>query len=231
MIRKLTFYLFVLSLIAAIVAMLWLEYTKPDLSTLPKLQTGDLVFQTHRSSQTLGIMGGTSSLYTHVGIIEKSRDGSYKVIEAVGPVLKTPFEQWIKHGFGGRITIKRYPTLTLQQKLGIIREAESYLGRPYDIYFLFDKESIYCSELAYYAFDEGANIGLGRIQKKSELNLDNFAARQLIAQRWRSYPPCAFVGSIGACMKKIYQQRIITPISVAEDKRLKLIYTNYPFTK
>jgi hypothetical protein len=57
------------------------------------LRTGDVVFQTSRSAQSRAIQEATASLWSHVGIIEVTTKGTW-VIEAVGPVKRTPWRTW-----------------------------------------------------------------------------------------------------------------------------------------
>jgi hypothetical protein len=53
----------------------------------PKLATGDLVFETSSSAQSAAVQWATSSPWSHVGIVEVSRDGTF-VIEALGRVTR-----------------------------------------------------------------------------------------------------------------------------------------------
>jgi len=59
-----------------------------------ELQTGDIIFQSSKSGQSLAVQLATHSRYSHVGMIIK-HEGSLQVIEAVQPVMITPLKQWI----------------------------------------------------------------------------------------------------------------------------------------
>lgn len=192
------------------------------------MKTGDLVFQTTNDSQSGAILVSTLSPYTHTGII-KNEDGKVIVIEAVGPVEETPFADWIEHGILNRIAIYRDPTLTEEQAKAIVAAAESFAGKPYDIFFSFNNDAIYCSELPYLAF-KAAGIPIGTIQKIAELNFDNALVRKLISRRWQSDEECAAKRyDFEQCFAHILDRELVTPASIAADSKFKRIYSNYPF--
>ncbi|WP_333794886.1 YiiX/YebB-like N1pC/P60 family cysteine hydrolase [Hyphomicrobium sp.] len=198
----------------------------------PPLKTGDIVFQTTRTHASDAIMLASGTAYTHVGIVEVGKDGQARVIEAVGPVQAVALEAWISKGEGGRITVKRVKDLDEQQAKRAAKGARKYLGRPYDHYFYETRDQIYCSELVYAAFKEGAGIAVGREEKVRDLNIDTAAAQKLIRQRWTSHPLCKAKGarSFDACYGLILDQTLVTPASIARDPQLEMIYTSYGAT-
>jgi hypothetical protein len=197
--------------------------------SLPPLKTGDIVFQKTETSASDAIMLASGTQYTHVGIVEIDSTGSANVIEAVGPVRAVPFNQWIRNGDDGRITIKRIKGLSEEDAKKATARARHYLGRPYDHFFYEARDQIYCSELVYAAFKEGANRDVGRVEKVSELNIDTGAAQKLIKQRWKSHPLCKAksAGTFQACYNLILDQALVTPASIARDAQMELIYTNF----
>ncbi len=206
----------------------WLYFTEATAANLPPLKAGDLIFQTSTSSQSLAILLASNSAYSHMGMIEFAANGEPMVLEAAGPVRSVPLNSWIKHGLGHRITIKRYVGLTEEVATDILRAAHKYDGLPYDIFFLPDKDHIYCSEIVRLAYSEGANVDIGKMQKVSELNLDNFAARKVIARRWKKDPICQSTDeTFESCFAKVQQQELITPQSIADDTNLQTIFTNF----
>lgn len=207
----------------------YIKITAANIHKLPPIYDGDMIFQTIKSSQTLAIMLASKSPYTHVGIIQIDEDNTVNVIEAVGPVRKIALGDWVKQGVAERITIMRHKNITQDQIHRTIERAETYYGRPYDFYFLFDKERIYCSELVYYAFKEGAGLSLGKIQKVEELDLNNSATQNLLRSRWKNYAPCvkANITTFEGCLPLITSQDLITPQSLADDNNMQLIYSNY----
>jgi len=207
----------------------YVQATYASVTKLPFLKDGDLVFQTIESSQTLAIMFASGSLYTHVGIVKIDDDGQPNVIEAVGPVRKISLQEWIDQGVAGRLTVMRLKDAEEEVIRKALNRAEFYYGRPYDFFFLFDKAKIYCSELVYYAFKEGAGIEVGHIEKIGDLHVNNAAVRRLIRARWENYAPCKTAGvkSYDACFPIVMEQELVTPASVAEDLKLELVYSNY----
>jgi len=208
----------------------WVEATRPNLDTIPKLQDGDLLFQTIRSHQTTAIMLASHTWLSHVGIVRLALDGTPKVVEAVGPVREIPLDRWMKQGIGARLLIKRLPELTHEQARAVLAAAEGFYGRPYDFFFLPDDDRIYCSELAYKAFQQGAGLTVGQMQKVATLDLENFAVKALLQERWVDDPLCQSpeTNSYEKCLPIIKQQDIITPDAVARDPRLLTLYSNYP---
>jgi hypothetical protein len=214
--------------ILAVTIFSWLSFTSVSAADLPSLQNGDIVFHTSRSSQSSAILFASRSPYSHMGIIELNAMGNAFVQEATGPVKLTPIDEWIKRGFGGRIMIKRLEGLLPQQAKNILSAAHKYDGLPYDIFFLPDKEHIYCSELVRLAFEEGSKIEVGKIQTVRELNVDGFLAQRLIKRRWAKHPLCQAAGeTFEKCYPKILNQTLVTPASIAEDPRMKTIFSNY----
>jgi hypothetical protein len=197
-------------------------------SSAPVLQDGDLIFQTSRSSQSAAIGVASLSLYTHMGIIKRTGRGVV-VVEAVGPVKETPLKSWMKRGRFERYAVYRLPNLQKTQIDKIFSASRGLYGRPYDPYFSFDNSAIYCSELADYAFG-GANIKLGKRQRVGELIMLTGPAKKLLKRRAVSDPQCRMKGLQGAeCLDLIMKRQLVTPISIAQDQKLKQVYSNYPF--
>jgi hypothetical protein len=194
---------------------------------LPSLRDGDLIFQTSTSAQSSAILAATADPYSHMGIVKNDGKG-IKVIEAAGTVKETALQEWIDRGLLKRIAIYRDPDLTQTQAGQILSVARGLYGRPYDIFFSFDNDAIYCSELPYLAY-QAAGISIGKIQKVSDLNFDNFLVRKIIRQRWQRHSECTSRQyGFEQCYKHILAQDLVTPASIANDGRLKRIYSNYP---
>jgi hypothetical protein len=215
--------------LAALLAVVGVGLTLAPAEELPPLRTGDIVFQTTRTNASDAIMLASGTLYTHVGIVEIDKDGRPVVIEAVGPVQAVPLDDWVAKGEGGRVTVKRVKGLDEAQARQATTNARRYLGRPYDHYFYESRDQIYCSELVYLAFKDGADITVGREEKVRELNIDTSAAQKLIRQRWKSHPLCKAKAakSFEACYGLILDQTLVTPASIARDPQMELIYTSF----
>lgn len=226
--RRLRTIVIIVAIFAAIVYA-WLTLTSVSAKDLPLLKNGDIIFQTSRSSQSSAILLASMSAYSHMGIIEMGAAGSPFVVEAVGPVKSTPLDDWIKRGLGRRLAIKRLNTLASDQAQSVLQAAHQYDGLPYDLYFMSTTDQIYCSELINLAFQNGASLTLGKVQKAKELYLNNFAAKRLISKRWKKHPLCQTpqTATFETCYAKILEQELVTPDSIYNDPKLDLIYSNY----
>ena len=194
----------------------------------PPLQDGDLVFQTSTSSQSSAILIATADPYSHMGIV-KNDGKAIKVVEAAGTVKETALQEWINRGLLKRVAVYRDPDLTQEQAKRILAAARELYGKPYDIFFSFNNDAIYCSELPYLAY-RAAGLSVGKIQKVSSLHFDNFFVRKLIQQRWQHDSECTSRQfDFEQCYKYILDQDLITPASIANDGKFKKIYSNYPF--
>jgi hypothetical protein len=206
----------------------WIGFTSVEAKDLPPLKAADIIFQTSGGSQSSAILAASRSPLTHVGMIMFAEDGSPQVIEAVEPVKITPLDRWIDRGVGNRILIKRDNSISASQADAIIAAAKTHLGKPYDLFFLSGLDRLYCSELVDVGFTEGAGIKLGQHVTARQLDLDNYAARKLIAQRWQKHPMCQNKDmKFEDCYKVILEQTLITPASIAQDKRLQTVYSNF----
>jgi hypothetical protein len=196
---------------------------------LPPLKRGDVIFQNSRSAQSLAILLATDSPFTHVGIVDFDDDGTPVVLEAVKTTRATPLADWVAQGTDGEVAVYRMAGLTDAQALAVTRAARGHLGKGYDPYFYRSEDALYCSELVHVAFRDGIGVALGREQRLGELNLDSAAARGLIEARWQAHPACAGgkADSADSCLALIQDEPLVTPQSVAEDARLRRVYTSF----
>jgi Permuted papain-like amidase enzyme, YaeF/YiiX, C92 family len=193
---------------------------------LPVLRTGDLVFQTSSSGQSAAVLAATGHPYTHMGILQIT-DAGPVVIEAWSTVRETPLSAWRAQGDGGLITVLRDARLTDAQAGAMVEAAQGYLGRPYDIFFLFGNEGVYCSELPWLAY-QAIGLPLGEVQRIAELNIANAAVQGLIAERWRQDPVCA-TGATSAqvCLSLLLDRQMITPAAIAADPNMRLVTSTF----
>ncbi len=196
---------------------------------LPPLKRGDVIFQNSRSAQSLAILLATDSPFTHVGIVDIDEGGNPVVLEAVKTTRATPLQDWVDQGEGGDVAIYRMEGLTEDQAQAVTKAARSHVGKGYDPYFYQTEDALYCSELVHIAFRDGIGITLGKVETLADLNLASSAVRKLIADRWPSHPACADgkADSADACLRLIRDEPLVTPQAVAEDARLKLIYSSF----
>lgn len=227
-IRKLFTFIFSIIILSVVTVIAWVTFTDVKVTELPPLKNGDLVFQTTNTNLTWPIVFASQSLYTHMGIVKIREDGRAVVVEATGPVLETPFDQWLDNGVLRRITIKRLPGLTEQQAKDVLEAAKPYYGLPYDFYFEMSDDTLYCSELAHKAFEK-AGIKIGTLEKIGELKLASKAVKSYIQENWYKHPGCRAknLNSYSACLKVILDENIITPVSMSRDQNLTTVYTNF----
>jgi uncharacterized protein YycO len=120
--------------------------------TVDSLQEGDLLFvcDTKGNAITKVTKGINGAAVDHVGIAVQ-KDGQWQVLEAIHKgVVLTPLEKFICEND----TFSHHHSSILHGRVtgnvdipASIRNAMSYLGKPYDFYFMPDDKEIYCSEL------------------------------------------------------------------------------------
>ena len=153
------------------------------------LRNGDIVFQSSMAGQGLAIAQATRSPYTHCGIVF-IENGRPIVWEAVGPVKRTPWKEFVKHGDGGHYVVKRLREPLDPARMAVIVEAgESMMGRPYDIHFQMDDGNIYCSELVYKMY-RATEIEVGDLERFCDMDLEAPIAHQVLVERFGDKVPC-----------------------------------------
>ena len=152
-----------------------------------KIQNGDLIFQTSKSRQSKAIQLATNSKYSHMGIIYKNEGDSF-VYEAVQPVKLTPLKEWIHRGENGHYVVKRLKNaeqvLTNSTFEKMKQIGERYKGKPYDLYFEWSDDKIYCSELVWKMYKEAAEIEIGSLEQLSDFDLSNDMVKTTIKERY-----------------------------------------------
>jgi hypothetical protein len=152
-----------------------------------ELYNGDIIFQTSKSNQSKAIQLATNSKYSHMGIIYKNEE-KFFVYEAVQPVKLTPLVEWINRGENGHYVIKRLEnadkvltssTLTKMKQIG-----EQFKGKPYDIYFEWSNDKIYCSELVWKIYKGATGIEIGKLEQLSDFDLTNDIVKTKMKERY-----------------------------------------------
>ena len=158
----------------------------------PQIEEGDIIFQSSTAGQSLAIQLATHSKYSHVGIIYKI-NGDWMVYEAVQPVKTTPLNKWITHGDYNHYVIKRLKNAAVVltpetlQKMKLV--GQKFNGMNYDLYFEWSDERIYCSELVWKIYKEGAGIEIGELQKLSEFDLTSPEVKKKLKERYGNNIP------------------------------------------
>ncbi|MCP4501496.1 MAG: peptidoglycan peptidase [Deltaproteobacteria bacterium] len=201
------------------------KLSEVDLPPIAELRTGDLIVQTSGSSQSLAIGWATGSLYTHMGMVRVYRGQAF-VIEAVGPVRIVSLERFIRRGKLSRYSIYRHGDVDDKMSRRIWRNAKKYLGRSYDLHFSFANSRIYCSELVFLAYKKGG-IVLGSVEELGELNLGGPFVDKILKKRWRGHPACKKAKSFEQCEPLAKKATLITPASIVDDKKLRVVTSTY----
>jgi uncharacterized protein YycO len=153
---------------------------------------GDLIFQSSNSGQSAAVQLATHSIYTHCGILFQE-NGKWMVYEAVQPVRKVPVEEWTAAGQNGFYIVRRLKnadSLLSENKITAMKAAAAKrLGRDYDIYFSWDEERLYCSELVWKVYQDGAGIEIGTRKKMRDYDLTSPVVKKIIKQRYGNKPP------------------------------------------
>jgi len=158
-------------------------------SAATPLRDGDLVFQTSRSSQSLAIQRATHSPWSHMGVVV-FRDGRPYVFEASATVRYTPLATWAARGEGGRYAVRRLAQpLTTAQVAKLRAAAGKYAGRPYDLYFEWSDDRIYCSELVWKMYRDALGIEIGERQQLREFDLSDPAVKAKMRERYGNHVP------------------------------------------
>jgi len=155
------------------------------------LHAGDLIFHQSRSAQSQAIQAATHSRYSHMGMLWR-QDGQWMVYEAVDPVQLTPLRDWVRRGAGGHFVVKRLrdESVLTRDVLTRMREVgERYRGKPYDLYFGWSDDRIYCSELVWKIYEAGAGVEIGRLQRLRAFDLSAPLVRKKLRERYGAHVP------------------------------------------
>jgi uncharacterized protein YycO len=164
-----------------------------NLSTIDNaIQSGDIIFQTSKSSQSKAIQLATKSKYSHMGIIYEIERQLF-VYEAVQPVKLTALKEWIKRGEKEHYVVKRLKnanSLLTQKNLTKMKKiGEGFKGKDYDIYFEWSDDKIYCSELVWKIYKAALGIEIGALAKLSEFDLSNELVKSIMEKRYGEHIP------------------------------------------
>ncbi|AZZ36067.1 hypothetical protein CIK05_04430 [Bdellovibrio sp. qaytius] len=185
--------------------------TTPAPAPVSKYAEGDIIFIQSQTQQSAALREATGSVWTHVGIMIKKSSAWY-VAEAVGPLKETPLADFIARSKNKSYRIVRYNHFDAATMTTALKQALPKYNKPYDIYFEWTEDKIYCSELTYHVMKDVTGFDLGRIQKMKEMKLDGPYAQALIKKRYtdtgRELDP---------------EELIVTPVSQLEDEEVTLI--------
>jgi hypothetical protein len=159
-----------------------------------QLRDGDLIFHTSLSAQSQAIQLATHSPYSHCGILYQ-KEGQWQVFEAVQPVQLTPLAAWIARGKDAHFVTKRLrdaaTALTPAALTRLKTAGQPLLGRRYDLYFGWDDDRIYCSELIWKVYERGIGRRIGQLQQLRDFDLSHPAVQAKLRERYGRHLPLA----------------------------------------
>ncbi|MBE8724089.1 YiiX family permuted papain-like enzyme [Flavobacterium hungaricum] len=188
---------------------------KVEANAASNIKEGDLIFQTSESKQCEAVRIATNSKFSHCGIIFKE-NGRWMVFEAVQPVKTTPLEQWIQHGRDSKYVIKRLKdtsALTTDALLKMKNYGKSLVGKEYDAYFEWTDNRIYCSELIWKVYKNGAGIELCQTKLLKDFNLTDPRIQPILQERYGNEIPL--------------DEKVVAPSDLADSNLLKTITDTY----
>ena len=169
------------------------------------LRDGDIIFHTSRSAQSAAIQRATHSPYSHMGVV-LHRNGKPFVFEAIATVRYTPLANWVARG-GEHYVVRRLKRPLQSAELKKLRAAaNSYEGKPYDLYFEWSDSRIYCSELVWKMYRDALGIEIGALQKLREFDLTEPTVKAKMRERYGKNIPL--------------DERVISPASMFNSRLL-----------
>lgn len=181
-----------------------------------KLKDGDIIFQTSQSPQCEAVRIATNSKFSHCGIIY-AIDGKWFVFEAVQPVKLTPFSEWIQHGKDNKYVIKRLKNADQVLTPVVVQKMQNYSqqldGKEYDAFFEWTDQRIYCSELVWKIYKNGAGITLCPLHSLKDFNLNDERVQEILKQRYGNDIPL--------------EEQVVAPSNLVDSDLLQTIVNNY----
>lgn len=178
-------------------------------------RNGDIVFHISKSAQSRAIQLATGSPYSHMGVVYL-REGKPFVFEAVQPVKVTPLAEWVARGERGHFVAKRLREAESRLSADDLKRmravGERLMGRNYDLYFEWSDERIYCSELVWKIYKEGAGIELGRLQTMADFNLTHPVVKAKLRERYGDRIP--------------RDEIVVSPAAIFDDPELLTVHEN-----
>ncbi len=183
---------------------------------LENIKDGDMIFQTSQSAQCEAVRIATNSKFSHCGIIFVM-NGKKMVFEAVQPVKLTPIEDWITHGKDSKYVVKRLKnakTILTESTLQKMKDyGHNFLNKNYDGYFEWNDNQIYCSELVWKIYKNGANIELCKLAKLKSFKLDNPIVKVILKERYGNKIPL--------------EEDVVAPSQIVDSEILETVFDNY----
>jgi len=180
-----------------------------------KLKDGDIIFQISKSKQSEAIQLATHSKYSHVGIVFIEKGKPY-VYEAAGKVKWTKLKKFIKNGKKKHFVVKRLKNAEKILTPPVIEKMKKAAGKydklDYDIYFEWNDEKIYCSELVWKIYHEILNIEIGDLKQFKDYDFTHPVVKVKLKERFGDNLP--------------EDETVISPASMFDSNLLETIMEN-----
>ncbi len=184
-----------------------------DILAKEKFHTGDIIFQMSDSKQCEAVRLATHSPYSHCGVLFQEK-GEWFVLEAVEPVRIIPLNEFIKHGLKEHFVVKRLKSSVYELKLADFTKmyviGKNWIGKHYDIYFEWNTNNLYCSELVWKLYHEAAQIELCKTKKLKDFDLNHPLVREIMSERYGAKIP--------------YDEQVVAPSDLFDSEKLELIF-------
>lgn len=184
--------------------------TQPD----NRLLDGDILFQDFESNQNTAIKLATHSPWSHCGVV--FYEGRQPMVwEAVNPVKITPLKEWIARNDSSYYEVRRIKNrdtyLTDQVITRMKTEGRRHLGKPYDIYFEWADDNLYCSEFVWKLYKRAAGIEVGLRHPLTDYDLSHPVVKSTMAERYGDSLP---LDELIVSPEDIYRAEILEPVLV-----------------
>ena len=162
---------------------------------------GDIIFQSSQSSQSKAVEQATNSPYSHMGIIF-IKNGKPYVFEAGIKVAYTPLTSFIERGKNRYYVIKRLKdhNLSVKETNKLKLVAKTFENKPYDIWFGWNDNYIYCSELVWKIYNRALKLEIGQLQNIKDFNLSSALVKQKLKAHYGDKIP--------------FQETVISPVAM-----------------
>jgi len=196
---------------------------QPAMKRLHKSQTdtsglkrGDVIFQVNEMGQGRAIQLATHSKYTHCGMIW-SDEGKLFVWEAGPVVMITPLDDFIKRGKNSHYVVKRLKgrdTLLSAELENSMKTLfyRTFYNKPYDLYFGWNDEKIYCSELVWKIYSRTTGLEVGKTEKLRDCDLSHPVVKMKLKERYGNDIP--------------FDETVISPADIFNSELLETVSTN-----
>lgn len=178
-------------------------------------KNGDIIFHTSKSNQSKAVQAATRSPYSHMGIIYLKDKKPY-VYEASRTVKITELNEWINRGKNHKFIVKRLKNadhILSNDALKKMKEVgKLYEGKPYDLYFEWNDERIYCSELVWKIYKNAIGIEIGKLEMLKDFDLSSPEVKKKLKERY--------------CENIPKNETVISPVSMFNSELLETVFKN-----